>query len=34
MLIRQYNFKIIFIKLEIIEITIYISENSNNYKYD
>ena len=34
MLICQYNFKIILIKLEIIENAIYVSENSNNYKYD
>ena len=34
MLICQYNFKIILVKLERIEIAIYISENSNNYKYD
>ena len=34
MLICQYNFEIILVKLEIIENVIYISENSNNYKYD
>ena len=34
MLICQYNFEIILVKLERIEIVIYISENSNNYKYD